>query len=198
MNEYDINLPSGRILFALEALEEFEAKPGCSVDMKRYHEYEADTCFAGLGGAAALKYYKISESYYKAINSIADIAAKACVVEREVAHFEASLNWARLGKIGLMFHWMHLPEEEDDEKYNCNITSYHVDREEFYADMHQLAEDLSAWEASQDMIQPASLCIDTVPTSLREGYHRLSDGRVLNSETLEVVDDNYNGTGCYL
>ena len=143
MNEYDIHLPSGRILFALKALKEFEAKPGCVVDMKRFHKYEADTCFVCLGAAAALKHYDIIENDYKAINDIADIAAKAGVEKLEVGRFERSLNSARVGCIGLMFHDMDLPMEEG-RKYNRDIIDYHEDREAFYADMHALAEDLKA------------------------------------------------------
>ena len=143
MNEYDIHLPSGRILFALKALKEFESTAGCSVDMKRFHKYEADTCFVCLGAAAALKHYDIIENDYRAIDDIADLAAIAGVEKLEVAYFERSLDSARVGWIASMFDWMNLPPREG-HKFDRDITDYHEDREEFYADMYQLAEDLKA------------------------------------------------------
>ena len=143
MNKYDINLPSGRVLFALEALKEFAAKACCVVEMEDYHYYDDDTCFACLGGAAALKHYDIIEDDYKAIDDIADIAAKAGVEKLEVYRFETSLDCARIGYIATMFHWMKLPPREGD-KYKRVIADYHKDREAFYADMYQLASDLKA------------------------------------------------------
>ena len=143
--DYNLDVPSERILFALEALKEFEAKPGCVVDMymSSYHKYKDNTCFACLGGAAALKYYKIIEDDYKDIDDMGDIAAKAGVSYGEVVYFESSLDCVRVGYINSMFYYMDLPKEEG-EKYNRDITDYHKDREAFYADMYQLAEDLKA------------------------------------------------------
>ena len=143
MTNYDINLPSGRILFALQALKEFEAKPGCRVDMYKYHEYKDNTCYTCLGGAAALKYYNIIEDDYKDIDDAVSIAAIAGVGEGEVSHFEFSLDCAIAGYIGLMVCHLKLPPREGD-KYKRVIADYHKDREAFYADMYQLADDLKA------------------------------------------------------
>ena len=143
MNTYDISLPSSRILFALEALKEFEAKPGCRGDMDSFHKYEDNTCFACLAGAAALKYYNIIEDDYKDIDDAVSIAAKAGVGELEVRHFEFSLDCAIAGYIGLMVCHLKLPPREG-HKFDRDIADYHKDRKAFYADMHQLATDLAA------------------------------------------------------
>lgn len=139
INELNKEKPSERIRFGIDALKEWESRPECVVDMRHFigKTDELDICYACLGGAAAFKKHRIEDpfdyhdSYWSAFTNTL----------LEVDSYEASLDCARLGRIGHMFERMHL-NGLIGESFDRNITDYHKDRVKFFEDLEKLASDL--------------------------------------------------------
>jgi hypothetical protein len=129
--EYDESLPSGRILYALEAMKYFEATDGLDVDMSRYRAIDliTSTCFACCGGAAR----SVKEGW---------TTPDTFTVAARSNHYEISLDRAQSGDIGRMFAYMGL-SDHDGDRFNRNIKPYVKNNtESFYLGMKELASDL--------------------------------------------------------
>ena len=136
--EYNFDIPSDRIQHALEALVEFEKRDNCEVNMWTFHGFYDATCFACLGGAAALDRYNDSGEDVMSVTCLSD---KVEVSYDEVFDYENSLDNARIGYIYHMFHLMGL-DVDKGRAFDRNITDYHEDRDGFFSDMGQLVVDL--------------------------------------------------------
>jgi len=151
---HNINLPSGRIRFALEALEEFEAKPNCEVNMTHFlfaaqpliqespRVVGEPVCYACLDGAA---YAKLSGfDLAPRENLIAEITQYRRDIQSgrlaEGWRFECSLDSFRVGKIKDGLASMHIHDERPFAR--VSITPYGNSAAEFKRDMHALANDL--------------------------------------------------------
>lgn len=142
MSNHDVSLPSGRIRFALEAMRRFEEQGG-HLDMIYFHAVKNGTCFACMGGAAALMYYDVPPERWHVVGDTDDFAYRFCIPYDEISNFECSLESARTGAIAGMFEEMGLDRYEG-ERFNRVpfIRRFDVDRKGFEADMIRLANDL--------------------------------------------------------
>ena len=124
----ELEIPSKRIRFALEAMKEVEDKDGFQIYMAAYRIRDDDNiCYACCGGAARLKLMDFSFVHQSEL--LPDL-------------FEGSLDSARCGDIGEMFVDMDLDVEEG-EKFNRSIPPYDsLNTEPFYTAMEALANDL--------------------------------------------------------
>ncbi len=131
--EFDDDLPSGRILFALEAMRYFEKTDGLEVAMENFRMKgglaKGGICYACCGGAAR----SVREGWltYDTFEIEKD---------RDIVSYETSLDYARMGDVCMMFEMMN--SHISRGAYNRNITEYDEDPEQFYSDMTQLATDL--------------------------------------------------------
>lgn len=147
--------PSERIDYALEALVKFENRKGCEVNMDEFHSYNSpnfssdykidETCFACLGGAAAIQRVIDSELHdEKELIIDRDLIAHVTGDEEDtVMEYEASLDAARCGDIPNMFLWMGFPYLEG-RPFNRYIADYHDYRDAFFEDMRKLSSELKA------------------------------------------------------
>ena len=135
---HDTTKPSGRIRSALDALREWEDAPNREVDMCIYHARGLvdQICYACLGGAAAVYQFDLDPLALEGQRSL-----EGHPNEETIVAFEDSLDFARMGDIGEMFYRMGL-EEDDGEGFNREIANYHDNRDGFFADMRELANDL--------------------------------------------------------
>ena len=134
-SQHNIDIPSGRIRFALEAMKEFESRDGCQIHMHWWRRINNGTCFACCGGAARIKRDGLNPSHDNGIQwSESALSANA---------FEFSLNSARVGWVGDMFDNMDFFFEEGVH-FDRDICDYASDADQFYADMNKLADDLEA------------------------------------------------------
>lgn len=130
--------PSERILFALQALEEFE-KPDSKVRpnmTKFFFKNSEGICFACLGGMAAIKRFNLD------IDQIHIYSDRYLYVQKSILHdYEESLDSARLGWISYMFKEMGLPPNQGG-LFTRSITDYKEDPVAFKQELRQLAADL--------------------------------------------------------
>jgi len=149
--QHNVDLPSGRIRFALEALEEFEARPNCKVAMSTYFSVSDKTCFACLGGIANLTRHGAFENLNprslwftkdldrKRSSARGEFGSFAC---SEFEAFESSLDEFRSGSVenGLSLMQKVLPPSIPPL---VPITSHFVNAERFKAEMEELAARLA-------------------------------------------------------
>lgn len=133
--------PDERILFALEAMREVEKMEGIDIWMSDYHFKDSSNglCYACCGGAAALKKWVPKENWLD-IETRVDIVFGPKTLQ-EIAHYESSLDYARVGDVGGMFFEMGLLPQDDNKLFR-DIADYHRTPEQFYIDMEALAADI--------------------------------------------------------
>ena len=133
--------PSYTLCVGLTALQEFENTQGCRVIMTRFHDYDAKTCFACLGGAAALKVLGVA--YNTPVKNYAALADLAKVSQLQLQDYEYTFEYFRNGDIGNAFNQMQCGYY-DGVKFNRPIRGYHQNPDGFFADMYELADELEA------------------------------------------------------
>lgn len=130
MSEFNNDIPSGRIRFALQAMREFERMDGCEIDMCYYRMRDPSkgTCYACCGGSARTK--------------LEGLSVKTNLWEQVRANeYEESLDCARCGYVGEMFVLMELPRVKG-AIFDRGISHYDRSPAEFYQEMEELADDL--------------------------------------------------------
>ncbi len=133
---FDNDLPSGRILFALEAMRHFEQTDGMEINMSAYRMrgISSDICYACCGGAAR----SVMEGW-----TTPDTFVTEQVEMCEILDYEKSLDLARRGDIDAMFDLMGMGYEDGD--HFCRVVAvYHDYPEQFYTEMTDLANELQA------------------------------------------------------
>ena len=90
-SKHDITIPSGRILFAMEAMREVEAHPDAEVKMSLFRGKDDGICFMCTGGAARAR---LEGWDYGSIHDEIDV---------ESDEFEESLDCVRIGDDGDCF-----------------------------------------------------------------------------------------------
>ena len=131
MPDHNIDIPSGRIRYALEALREFESRGDTRVDMYVFRGHMDGVCVACLGGAARIK----SENQ--------PIPLSQGFIDVVVNDFEDSISYANFGNIELMFKRMGIGSLVG-KKFNRHVRKYAFDPANYYADMNKLADDLES------------------------------------------------------
>ena len=131
---------SERIVLALSRMKRTEEHPDEGVDMSDYFKTVGEVCFACLGGWALIGRLSLSSGWMKN-KDMQDIASHTNVSFWTLGNYGASLDKAKDGNTYEAFVMMNL-DPIKGLKYNCRITSYHLDPEAFYRDMYQLAERL--------------------------------------------------------
>ncbi len=142
--EFDDDLPSDRILFALEAMRYFEQTDGLEVNMDNFRARDDTTCFACCGGAAkAVKDNRLTLDTFCGLDSFQDINYYNMwyVSWKDISWYEKSLDFARVGMIGMMFHYMDITEGAG-KTFNRRVAGYDDDPIEFYEEMTILSNDL--------------------------------------------------------
>lgn len=128
--------PSQRVRFAIEALKEFEARPNCFVDMELFRESrkygKKNVCFACLGGAAAIKRFKL---YNPKNNTLKRNSTD------KVETYEYTLDKVRIGDLGAMFSAMNLGWETGAQ-FNRDMPGHAENPKGFYRALDKLAKDL--------------------------------------------------------
>lgn len=137
---FDISKPSDLILYALQALKNFEQTDRFAVDMDNFRakrfiidlEDDGDpVCFACLGGAA-----------YCAINGMTDVRTFRAVSVHDATELEDVLDHARIGHVGSLFDLIGL-DYDAGAAFDRVIINYEEAPEQFYAEMTTLAGDLA-------------------------------------------------------
>lgn len=152
MKNYDINIPSQRIRFALEALVKFENLENTRVSMVVYHDAVADICWACLGGAAAIELSGVPISDMIAL----EIASTSKLHKHQnyfhtqegLAHFEESLDYIRVGSLGTYLFAFGSPQlgiDGYDIPNYLEVENYHSNRTLFIEDLTNIADRLEQY-----------------------------------------------------
>jgi len=158
--EHNVDLPSGRIRFALEALEEFERAPDCRVDMHSFGNIGprfrtddgsasqgAPTCFACLGGVAMMKLYGVDfqcvlSSGFPFRDARHTAFGEPIAQFDPLTHFEDSLESFRAGFLNWGIGIMGI--EQSTELIFVEAPDFREDREGFYSHMRKMADALES------------------------------------------------------
>ena len=109
---YDLTCLSGIVDFGHDAMVKFDSAPGCKVDMFIWHDKGDDTCFACMGGSAALLMAGIGgpdDSFWEGLDPDNLIAVRTAIAGRAnidlgvVEVLERTLNNVRMGLIASAF-----------------------------------------------------------------------------------------------
>lgn len=129
---------SERIRYGIQALEEWEGKPNCAIDMNTFYRKSIDgMCFVCIGGAAIMKVTNGKE--------LRDLPPEYLL---DACDLEDSLDQLRLGQVSkavvLMSRYKGSKEDLTEVLliYNREIQHYHLSASGFKSDMLKLADDL--------------------------------------------------------
>lgn len=134
--------PSKLIRLALKDLEAVEKSKRFVVDMNEWFRPNGQ-CAVCLAGSVMAKTLKVSTSKRK-LKSLGLLDSWGEVIpdkfKKEMYALQA-LNYFRLGECGWAFRYLDLTKGSG-VPFDCMITDYHSDPEEFKDQMHQLAGEL--------------------------------------------------------
>jgi len=141
--------PSVALRHALDALDAFENTSNCEIDMSIYHSYNrtTNTCFACLGGAAALARFRVPRGDWQYLqgftlvdryfNNFVAVPEEAELGAEDLAsNYEEALNMARIGRFEELFTLAGIPEDRAVRFNNRAVPEY--------------ADDPIAWRAQME------------------------------------------------